>query len=80
MVRRDTPFERGLQECMLDDLESIGAARGLANAYRRAYDQGWRAGRTNPDLKPEDLRGETDAWYDGYQDRVAGRHKWTRRR
>lgn len=53
-------------------------------AYRADYERGWlaskRAGQSsNPDYSPlesADLRGERDAWYDGYLDYAASREKW----
>jgi hypothetical protein len=39
--------------------------------YSRDYSRGWRASanpKTESPLEDADMRGERDAWYDGYSD------------
>lgn len=46
-------------------------------AYRDWYQKGWSyAIRPSATLEHGDRNGYPDAWYDGYQDRAAGREKW----
>jgi hypothetical protein len=52
---------------------------------RKSYDRGWRAsqrygrreyeGMASP-MENADIRGEPDAWYDGYLDHATDRAKW----
>ena len=48
------------------------------DAYKRAYQRGWRTSQTTTGgaLDRADARGESAAWYDGYNDYAAGRRKW----
>lgn len=76
MVRYDSPYERGVQRLLQDDLPDEFDAEALADAYRVDYNRGWRAGGRGTGLEAADARGEPEAWYDGYHDRAAGRLKW----
>jgi hypothetical protein len=62
--------------------EGIGGSAS-PEEYRAAYLRGWRAsdryvvsrdGRTP--VERADDRGEPHAWYDGFDDQLAGRSKW----
>lgn len=45
--------------------------------YRKAYNRGWNYSlHGTGGLDHGDSRNEPDAWYDGYLDMAAGRHKW----
>lgn len=46
--------------------------------YARDYVNGWNVSERCSDgaLDRADLRGVSDAWYDGYHDSAAGRPKW----
>jgi hypothetical protein len=49
--------------------------------YRTDYDRGWRySARPAATLDHLDARGASEAEYDGYLDRAAGREKWHRLR
>ncbi len=53
--------------------------------YRRDYNLGWRAceraadwdGHSPGPMETAGALGAGDAWYDGWEDRAAGREKWT---
>jgi len=46
--------------------------------YRKAYRRGWKAGNSSAygSLDNATMRGEPDAWYDGYMDKAIGREMW----
>lgn len=50
--------------------------------YRKAYNRGWKAAQNPKEtsqgspLERADLRGESQAWYDGYYDYAADRERW----
>lgn len=52
------------------------AMRVTTPEYRRAYERGWKDSVGCCGMDAADLRGEPDAYYQGYLDYAADREKW----